>query len=399
MIQLDYKILLKIIKIGKHTTLDKVVDYRSIGGNLVQFKDMLKPANFLNWFLIFIPVAVGLELSHASGTLIFIASALAIIPLAGLMGHATEALAEEFGEGVGGLLNATFGNAAELIIALIAMKAGKYEVVKASLTGSIIGNVLLVLGVSILAGGLKYPTQIFNRTASSLGTTLMSLSAIALIVPAIFHFLNQGHPQTVEQELSLEIAVVLFITYVLSLIFSLKTHKHLYGGAEDSGDEKSGEPKEGHWSKRTSLIVLLVATSLVAVMSEFLVGSIEATAKQFKLSDIFIGVILVAIIGNAAEHSTAVLMALKNKMDLTVNIAVGSSLQIALFVAPVLVFVSYFFGKPMDLLFTPMEVISVIFCVVILNLVMADGESNWMEGIQMLAVYIILGMAFYFLPG
>ncbi|KAF0247881.1 MAG: Ca2+:H+ antiporter, partial [bacterium] len=221
---------------------------------------------------------------------------------------------------------------------------------------------------------------------------------IALIVPAIFHFLNQGHPQKVEQELSLEIAIVLFITYILSLIFSLKTHKHLYDGGEGT-EEKAEEGAGGHWSKGTSIVVLLVATALIAVMSEFLVGSIEATAKQFKLSDIFIGVILVAIIGNAAEHSTAILMALKNKMGLAVNIAVGSSLQIALFVAPVLIFCSYLFGKPMDLLFSPMEVIAVIICVIVLNIVTSDGESNWMEGVQMLAVYVILGMAFYFLPG
>ena len=364
----------------------------------MNIKDMFKPANFLNWFLIFIPIGIALHFMHASGTWVFIASALAIVPLAGLMGHATEALAEEVGEGVGGLLNATFGNAAELIIALIALKAGKYEVVKASLTGSMIGNVLLVLGASILAGGLKFPTQTFNRTASSLGSTLMTLSAVALIIPVIFHSLNQGHPQAVEQELSLEIAIVLFITYVLSLIFSLKTHKHLYDGSEGAED-KAEDAGGAHWSRTTSLIVLVVATVLIAIMREFLVGSIEETAKQFKLSDVFIGVILVAIIGNAAEHSTAILMAMKNKMDLSMNIAIGSSLQIAMFVAPVLVFASYLFGKPMDLLFTPMEVIAIIISVVVLNVVSSDGESNWMEGVQMLAVYIILGIAFYFLPG
>jgi Ca2+:H+ antiporter len=365
----------------------------------VQIKDFFKPANFLNWFLIFVPIAMVLHHQGASGIWVFTTSCLAIIPLAGLMGHATENLAEEMGEGVGGLLNATFGNAAELIIALIAMKEGKYDVVKASLTGSVIGNILLVLGLSILTGGLKFSKQEFNRTASSLGCTLMTLSGIALIIPAIFHYLNQSQPQRVEQELSLEIAVVLFITYILSLIFSLKTHKHLYSsGGEESENDKS-DKKEGHWSKGKSLTVLLVATALVALISEFLVGSIEETAKHFNLSDIFIGVILVAIIGNAAEHSTAVLMALKNKMNISVSIAVGSSLQIALFVAPVLIFVSYAFKKPMDLLFSPMEIIAIIISVVVLNVVTSDGESNWMEGVQMLAVYIILGMAFYFLPG
>lgn len=351
----------------------------------------------LSALLVFVPIAIALEFMHADPVWIFTASSAAIVPLAGLMGKATEHLAEKLGAGIGGLLNATFGNAAELIIALIALRAGLHDVVKASITGSIIGNVLLVLGLSVLVGGVKYETQTFNRTAAGVGATLLALSAIGLVVPAIFHFIVRGHPNAHEQELSLEIAVVLFITYVLSLLFALKTHRHLYAGEEPGhgGDEALGTTG---WSQGKSVTVLLVATVFVALMSEFLVGAVEHTAHALGLTDVFVGVILVAIIGNAAEHSTAVLMAAKNQMDLALNIAIGSSIQVALFVAPVLVFVSYVFGQPMDLLFTTFEVVAIVLTVGVVSLVSMDGESNWIEGAQLLAVYVILGIAFYFLP-
>jgi Ca2+:H+ antiporter len=360
-------------------------------------KKMFAPENFLNWLLIFVPAAVVLELVHANPIAIFIASALAIIPLAGWMGRATEHLAEKMGQGIGGLLNATFGNAAELIIALMALRRGLYDVVKASITGSIIGNILLVLGLAILLGGLKYPRQIFNRTAATLGSTMLALSAIALLMPALFHLLVRDKPGAHEQDLSLEIAIVLIITYVLSLIFTLRTHHHLYSGAVES-TEGHGAAAAGGWSKSRSVIVLLIATGLVALMSEFLVGAVETTSQALGLTEVFVGVILVAIIGNAAEHSTAVLVAIKDKMDLALNIAIGSSMQIALFVAPVLVFVSYLFGKPMDLLFTTLEVVTVAVSVAIVSLIAQDGESNWMEGVLLLAVYTILGLTFYMLP-
>ncbi|MCS6883889.1 MAG: calcium/proton exchanger [Acidobacteriota bacterium] len=359
-------------------------------------KQLFATENLLYWLLVFVPIAIFLEIRHASKTWIFVTSCLAILPLAGLMGKATEHLASKVGEGLGGLLNATFGNAAELIIATMMLKEGLHEVVKASITGSIIGNVFLVLGLSVLAGGLKFKQQTFNRTAASLGATLLALSGIALVVPALFHFINQGSLNSKvmvqsEQDLSLEIAVVLFVTYVLSLVFALRTHRHLYEGAAE-------EEHHELWSTKKSIAVLFVSTVFVGLMSEFLVGAIEQTGKELNLSDVFIGVIVVAIIGNAAEHSTAILMALKNKMDLSLNIAVGSSLQIALFVAPVLVFASYAFGKPMNLIFSPFEVLAVVLCVLVLNMIASDGESNWMEGVQMLAVYTILGIAFYFLP-
>jgi Ca2+:H+ antiporter len=361
-------------------------------------KKLFAPENILNLLLIFVPVAIVFEyVIHASDVLIFTASCLAIIPLAGLMGKATEHLAEKLGEGVGGLLNATFGNAAELIIAIMALREGLYDVVKASITGSIIGNVLLVFGLSALIGGLKFPTQTFNKTAASLGTTMLTLSAIGLVVPALFHSVARGNPNAGEQELSLEIAVILMVTYALSLVFTLKTHKHLYAGGH--GEEADDAIGTHGWSTGKSVTVLLVATAFVALMSEFLVGAVEATAESLGMTSIFVGVILVAIIGNAAEHSTAVLMAMKNKMDIAINIAVGSSIQIALFVAPLLVLLSYGLGpRPMDLLFTNFEVLAIGISVGIIALISQDGESNWMEGVQLLAVYAILGIAFYFLP-
>lgn len=360
-------------------------------------KDLFAVRNLLNWLLVCVPAAVIMEIVHASPIAIFTVSCIAIIPLAGWMGKATEHLASRFGEGIGGLLNATFGNAAELIIAIMALRKGLYDVVKASITGSIIGNILLVLGLSILLGGLKFRQQKFNTAAAMLGSTMLALSAVALLLPAVFHFLVVGKPNVREQDLSLEIAIVLFATYVLSLIFTLKTHSHLYAGASHGAADGNGHGGE-QWSKRRSLLTLFAATALVALMSEFLVGAVEEASHTLGLTEVFVGVILVAIIGNAAEHSTAILVAMKNKMDLALNIAIGSSMQVALFVAPVLVFISYLFGRPMDLIFTPLEVIAVVVSVVIVALIAQDGESNWMEGVLLLAVYTILGLTFYFLP-
>lgn len=368
----------------------------------------------LTVLLVFVPIAVGLELAHAGPVWLFAVSACAIVPLAGWMGRATESLSERAGPGIGGLLNASFGNAAELIIALMALQRGLYDVVKASITGSILGNVLLVLGLAIVAGGTKYERLRFNATAASTGATLLALSAIGLLVPAIFHQIVKDHPSAHETELSLEIAIVLFATYLLSLVFSLRTHKHLYagqpgpadgGGASGAQSSHGRESAGGHgahgaagWSVRKAILVLLAATGFVAWMSEILVGAVEHTAQALGMTEVFVGVILVAIIGNAAEHSTAVLVARKNQMDLALNIAVGSSIQVALFVAPILVFVSHAIGRPMNLVFTTFEVLAVGASVAILSLVSVDGESNWLEGAQLLAVYIILALAFFFLP-
>ena len=360
-------------------------------------KRLLSAGNALNLLLVFVPIAMLMEwVFHSPAVWIFVVSSVAIIPLAGMMGHATEDIAERVGEGIGGLLNATFGNAAELIIAIAALRAGLFDLVKASITGSIIGNVLLVFGLSALVGGLKFETQKFNRTAAGLGSTLLVLSAVGLVVPSVFHMLVGATAPEAERNLSLEIAIVLMVTYVLSLIFTLRTHKHLYMGDAGETDREGAHPR-GSVGKAVGMLVL--ATIGVAVMAEFLVGAAEVTAESLGWSEVFVGVIVVAIIGNAAEHSTAIIMAAKNKMDASINIAVGSSIQVALFVAPLLVFLSYFIApQPMDLIFTPLEVLAVGVCVGIMAFCANDGVSHWMEGVQLLAVYVILGIAFYFFP-
>lgn len=350
--------------------------------------------SWLDVLLLFIPVTVALEVLKADPLFVFFTSALAIVPLAGMLGRATEHLTTHVGAGVGSLLNASLGNAAELIIALAALREGLHDVVKASLTGSILGNILLVLGASMIAGGVKYERQKFNQTAAGAGSSLLLLAAVGLIIPALFHFTAADRGVVIEHELSLEIAIVLFLIYGLSLTFSLKTHRHLYAGDTHDAHDIGEKP----WSYRMSLSVLTVVTILIAVMSEMLVGAIEPTAHKLGLTQVFVGVILVALVGNAAEHSTAVLMAMKNKMDLALGIAVGSSLQIALLVAPLLVFASYLFGTPLDLIFTPFEVAAVTVSVLILGFVAMDGESHWMEGVMLVGVYAMLAIAFYFLP-
>ncbi len=347
-----------------------------------------------------IPIAVALDLAGSPATLVFAASALGIVPTAALMGRATEELAARSGPGIGGLLNVTFGNAPELIIALFALGQGLHEVVKASIIGSIIGNILLVLGAAMLAGGLGREKQVFSRTGASVQTSMLLLAAAALLMPAIFELVEgQGLPQpgaelvnygsTVEH-LSLAVAVVLIVTYVLGLVFSLKTHRDIFN--PEYGDEDSWG-----WSVRTSVIALAIAGVLVGVMSEVLVGSITEASHAAGLSEFFIGVIVVAIVGNAAEHWVAVLVAMKNKMDLAVNIAIGSSAQVALFVAPVLVLASTFIGPgPLALVFNGFELGALLLAVLIANYVTQDGESTWFEGVQLLAVYLVFGIAFYY---
>jgi Ca2+:H+ antiporter len=364
----------------------------------------LSAEHLLDLLLVFVPLAAVAEWLHWGALPVFACAALAIIPLAGIMGNATEQLAARLGAGVGALLNASFGNAAELIIALAALRRGLYDVVKASLTGSIIGNVLLVLGAALLAGGLKRERLTFDRAAAAAGSTLLALAAIGLVVPAMFHAvatsavasadLSPVREAVLEHSLSLEIAGVLFLAYLLSLVFSLRTHRHLYAGQS----HRAAHDAVAAGSLRAGA-TLLVATALVAWMSEILVGRVEEAAHALGLTEVFVGVIVVAIVGNAAEHSTAVLVALKNKTDLAMNIAIGSSIQVALFVAPLLVFLSYAMPHgPMDLRFTVFEVLSVAIAVAVVNMVAQDGESNWLEGALMLAVYVVLGMAFFFLP-
>jgi Ca2+:H+ antiporter len=336
---------------------------------------------------------------------IFLIAIAGIIPLAGLMGRATENLAERVGPTTGGLLNATFGNAAELIIALAALRHGPemYPLVKASITGSIIGNLLLVFGLAALVGGLRRTKQTFNRTHAGVGTTMLALACVGLVVPTIYFHLFRAHGGPTEIEtrtianLSEEIAAILAVVYGLSLVFTLRTHAHLTGEAPGP-PTKTGAPARRPWKPRVALLVLLAATAGVAVLSEWLVGAIEPTAKTLGLNEVFIGVIVVAAVGNAAEHSTAVWMAAKNQMELAVQIAVGSSTQVALFVAPVLVFASMGIGQPLDLHFTLMEVAALLLSVFVVALVCHDGETHWMEGAMLLAVYAIFALAFYHLP-
>ena len=350
----------------------------------------------------FIPIAIVLDVAHANSVAIFFTAALGIIPTAALMGIATEELAARSGPGIGGLLNVTFGNAPELIIALFALGSGLHEVVKASIIGSIIGNILLVLGGAMLVGGINRDRQRFSATAANVQSLMLFLAAAALVMPAIFELVEgQGLPSvgaervdygsTIEH-LSLAVAIVLIGTYVAGLLFSLKTHRDIF----NPPDEQDTETAFG-WSPRRSVIMLAIAGVAVGVMSEVLVGSIADASESVGLSEFFIGVIVVAIVGNAAEHWVAILVAHKNKMNLAVNIAIGSSAQVALFVAPVLVLASFVLGpEPMPLVFNGFELGAVLIAVLIANVVTHEGESTWFEGIQLLAMYVILVLAFAF---
>jgi Ca2+:H+ antiporter len=352
----------------------------------------------LDWLVLAVPVAFAIRFVPAwnNASLLFVVAGAGIIPLAGWLGRATEQIAAHTGAGIGGFLNATFGNAAELIIALMALSKGLTTVVKASLTGSIIGNLLLVLGASAFAGGLRFSHQRFNKTAARVSATAMSMGAAALIIPTVFHVTANARPggwsAAAEQKLSLAIAVVLFLTYVATLLFSLKTHKALFVGQSEA------EKHEPTSSLARAVMLLGMATILIAFLSEFLVGSIEAARQSLGLTQTFVGVIVVALVGNAAEHTTAIWAALKNKMDLSLNIAVGSSLQIALFVTPMLVFASYAFSRPMDLEFSLPEIVAIAVAIWIAQQISGDGESNWLEGVQLLSVYVIMAILFFFLP-
>jgi Ca2+:H+ antiporter len=348
--------------------------------------------------LIFIPIAFVVRFVLHDQLWLFITSAAAIIPLAKILGTATEELAVRVGSGIGGLLNATFGNAVEMIIAFFALQAGLYEVVKASITGSIIGNVLFVLGLAIFLGGWGREKQEFNRTAAGVSSSQLILGTAGLLIPAAFAFTTPTVELTTElrEQLSIGVAILLLLSYGAQLLFSLRTHKHLY--ADEAEGELHGDLHGQAWSVRHSLIVLVAATVLVAFMAEFLVEGVEYLTESLGFTELFVGVILVAIIGNAAEHMTAVIVAMKNKMDLAVSIAMGSTLQIALFVAPVLVLVGFFIGRPLDLFFNLFELAAIGVTMLIVNAVANDGESNWFEGVQLLTTYAILAVAFFFHP-
>ncbi|BAZ85418.1 calcium/proton exchanger [Dolichospermum compactum] len=346
--------------------------------------------------LLFIPISLAAHFLEWGDLIVFITAALAILPLAAWMGTATEEITVVVGPGIGGFLNATFGNATELIIALVALNAGLIDVVKASITGSIISNLLLVMGLSMLLGGIRYKEQTFESVVARVNASSMNLAVIAILLPTAMNYTSIGISEATVQNLSLAVAIVLILVYGLTLLFSMKTHAYLYevGVAEIEEDEVTHKkPNVWLWSG-----VLLVCTLLVAWESELLVDSLEVATSKLGLSALFTGVILVPIIGNAAEHATAVTVAMKNKMDLAMSVAVGSSMQIALFVAPVLVIAGWIVGQPMDLDFNPFELVAVAVSVFIANSISSDGKSNWLEGTLLLAAYTVLGFAFYFHP-
>jgi Ca2+:H+ antiporter len=351
--------------------------------------------NPLGVLLIVLPFAVLAEILHWSPIAVFVLSAIAIIPFAGYIGAATEVLAAYTNPRIGGLLNATLGNAAELIITITAIRAGYLELVKASITGSILGNLLLVLGMSMLLGGFKHGIQTFNRKQASNNAVMLVLTVVILLIPSLLsHYIgNIETPEPRVESLSLGVAAVMIILYVLGLIYSYK----VIGGpvVVEEADEKNTTKS---WSLRTAVIVLVVSTVGVAYLSEVLVGAVESVVTTLGLSEFFIGLIFIPIIGNVAEHIVAVQVALKNKMTLSVEIAIASSLQIALFVAPLLVFISLLIGHPLTLVFNQLELIGLIAGVLIAAVVSADGESNWLEGAELLAIYLILGLTFFLMP-
>ncbi|MEH1867094.1 MAG: calcium/proton exchanger [Nostoc sp.] len=346
--------------------------------------------------LLFIPVSIAAHFLEWGELIVFITAGLAILPLAAWMGTATEEIAVVVGPSLGGLLNATFGNATELIIALVALNAGLIDVVKASITGSIISNLLLVMGFSMLLGGLRYKEQTFQPIVARVNAASMNLAVIAILMPTAMNYTSQGINEETVQNLSIAVAVVLILVYALTLLFSMKTHSYLYDvGVAETEEEETPHPKP---NMMLWVGVLLVCTLLVALESEMLVDSLEVATSQLGLTALFTGVILVPIVGNAAEHATAVTVAMKDKMDLSLSVAVGSSMQIALFVAPVLVIAGRILGKPMDLDFKPFELVAVVVSVLIANSISSDGKSNWLEGTLLLAAYTVLGFAFYFHP-
>jgi Ca2+:H+ antiporter len=361
----------------------------------------MKPS--INWLLVFIPISLVLEhLGGVSPPVIFFSAALAIIPIAALIVRSTGQLATYTGDAVGGLLNATFGNAPELIIALVALHAGQMEMVRASIIGAILANLLLALGVAFLLGGLKHHDQTYNRVAARTYATMMLLAAMSLAIPSAF---SRGFApdETVRQEalLNVGVAAALLAIYVLYLIYSLKTHRGSFASEDGGKGGGHGHGDEGpRWSLPRALISLVAASLLAAWMSEVLVGAADGTGKALGMSSVFIGIVFLAVVGGAAESGSAIAMGAKNKPDLSISIALGSSIQIALFIAPVLVFASYFIAPvPLELSFSRAEVGTLFIGVLIGAMVYGDGQANWFKGVQLITIYLIIAMMFYFMPG
>ena len=347
-------------------------------------------------FLVFVPAAIIAEHAGADPILVFSLAALGIVPLSGFLGRATEELATHTGPTLGGLLNATLGNLAELIIAILALRAGLVDLVKASITGSILGNLLLVLGAAQLAGGLRHKVQRFSVALAGLSISLLVVAVIGLVIPALFLATHPDPSHLLTRKVSVGVAALLMIGYALSLVYSMGTHRSVFGESADVANEEHAASRETPWSVGRSVTVLLASAGAVGWLSEILVGSTQAAIRGIGLSEVFVGIIIVPIIGNAAEHSSAVLMAMRNRMDLAVSIAIGSSAQVALLIAPVLVFVGLALGQPMDLAFNVFEVVSVALAVAVATSVVRDAESHWLEGAFLLLVYGMLGVAFFY---
>lgn len=353
--------------------------------------------NPIYWLIPFIPLAEILQygLAGVPAEFKFICAALALIPMAGVMVESTEQIAHHAGETVGALLNATFGNAPELIIALIALQAGMLDVVKASIVGVMLANLLFVLGLSFLVGGLYHRQQVFNRKGRRVERSVLMIAAISIIVPSVFDNFISAETYQHETSLSACVAIVLLVTYGLNLVFMLKTHPHYYTPKNSHGPEE----ENGHWPLSTATLVLLVSSLVLALMSEILVGAVEETARNLGMSKAFIGIIVIALLGGAPEAVAAVSLARKNKLDLTLGIAVGSSIQIALFVAPVLMLSSFFIApRPLNLVVGNAGIMIVLFPVLIFSMVAADGKSNWFKGVQLISVYVLIALFCYFLP-
>ena len=353
------------------------------------------PHRWLNLLLLFVPVTIILDLLHVSPLLIFIASALAIVPLASVLGESTGNLASYCGPAIGGILSATMGNFTEMIIAFFALRAGHINVVKASLSGSIIGNLLLVLGLSLVAGGLRNPVQRFSRTTSAMNTTTLMIAVAALVMPAVFNLTLFGtlqHNDLKLQNLSIWTSGVLIALYLLNMFFVFRTHRSSFSAPHPEEDDAPLA------SRSQTILSLALATVLIGGMSEILVDQITPVTHALGMTELFVGVIVVALVGNAAENSTAIIMARRNRMDVSMSIATGASTQIALFVAPVLVFISVAVSHPMTLVFNGFEIAAIVLSVLIVEMISSDGETNWFEGAQLLAVYAIVAVAFYFVP-
>ena len=360
------------------------------------------------FLLVFAPIAVVLEFAHANHIVLFVIAAIALIPLAKLIGDSTEHLATHYGPTVGSLLNVTFGNAAEIIIAIVAISAGLLDLVKASITGAIIGNILLIFGLSIVVGGFRFKEQKFSRENIGFQSSMLFLAIIGLAVPTIMAYTvlpPSEHPGEI-QLLSDSLAIILIIVYILGIIFTFFTHKHLFVQPEEpataagNGAQPAAahdDDHHGHWSKKKSFILLAASMAGVIVVSEILVGSVEATGQELGFGELFVGAIIVGIVGNAAEHSSAILLARRGKMELSIGIAAGSGTQIALFVVPILVFAGIALGQPFSLVFTLFELAVIFLAAIILNLIVHDGRSNWFEGVMLTAVYVIIAIGFFFI--